>query len=155
MGNFVKDLQTGREAEREAILWLSRHAGFSKEVEYNLCNTKEYDIEAHVNGDPVYTFEVKHDKLCSSTGNLAIEFSCRGKPSGIEVTQASYWLIKIATPWKNPWWSLIETDTLRHMIKEKMYKRIVTDGGDVGSRTQFFLFSLAIFVNHSDVTLEG
>lgn len=35
--------------------------------------------------------EVKTDFLAQETGNVAIEFQSRGKPSGIAVTQADYY----------------------------------------------------------------
>jgi len=35
--------------------------------------------------------EVKYDKLFQKTGNIAIEFQSRGKPSGICTTEADYW----------------------------------------------------------------
>lgn len=35
--------------------------------------------------------EVKKDDWTVKTGNIAIEFECRGKPSGIQVTKADFW----------------------------------------------------------------
>jgi hypothetical protein len=35
--------------------------------------------------------EVKTDFIAHRTGNLAIEYECRGKPSGISVTDADYY----------------------------------------------------------------
>jgi hypothetical protein len=37
--------------------------------------------------------EVKRDKRAAQTGNIYIEFNSRGKPSGIETTEADYWAI--------------------------------------------------------------
>jgi len=42
-----------------------------------------------------YKVEVKTDRLAHSTGNLAIEYKCRGKWSGISTTQADWWAFKI------------------------------------------------------------
>ena len=39
--------------------------------------------------------EVKHDLKAEATGNVAIETSYRGSPSGIMTTQASYWAIVV------------------------------------------------------------
>lgn len=39
--------------------------------------------------------EVKTDRLAHKTGNVFIEFECRGKPSGIATTTANYWIYKI------------------------------------------------------------
>jgi hypothetical protein len=35
--------------------------------------------------------EVKTDLIAHKTGNIAIEYQCRGKPSGIAVTHADYY----------------------------------------------------------------
>jgi hypothetical protein len=35
--------------------------------------------------------EVKNDTMAHRTGNIAVEFRCYGKPSGISTTEADYW----------------------------------------------------------------
>lgn len=40
---------------------------------------------------PDIKLEVKKDDWTVKTGNIAIEFECRGKPSGILVTRADFW----------------------------------------------------------------
>lgn len=37
------------------------------------------------------TIEVKRDFVASRTGNVFVEFFCRGKPSGLATTQATHW----------------------------------------------------------------
>lgn len=37
------------------------------------------------------TIEVKRDFKASQTGNVFVEFFCRGKPSGLATTQATHW----------------------------------------------------------------
>jgi hypothetical protein len=37
-------------------------------------------------------FETKFEKKAVETGNLAFEFSCRGKPSGLAATEATKWV---------------------------------------------------------------
>jgi len=37
------------------------------------------------------TVEVKRDYIASRTGNLFVEFSSRGKPSGLATTRADFW----------------------------------------------------------------
>lgn len=39
--------------------------------------------------------EVKRDFAAKRTGNIAIEYKSRGKPSGIAVTKSKYWIIGI------------------------------------------------------------
>lgn len=38
------------------------------------------------------SFEVKFEQQAAETGNLCIEYSCRGRPSGLAATQASAWI---------------------------------------------------------------
>ena len=37
------------------------------------------------------TMEVKYDDMCLDTGNFAVEFESRGKPSGIKTTKSDLW----------------------------------------------------------------
>lgn len=41
--------------------------------------------------DETVKVEVKKDDWTTKTGNIAIEFECRGKPSGISITKADFW----------------------------------------------------------------
>ena len=41
------------------------------------------------------TFEVKCDYGATTTGNLFIEYESRGKPSGLAVTKADWWVFEI------------------------------------------------------------
>ena len=46
--------------------------------------------------------EAKSDYIAHRTGNIAIEYECRGKPSGIAVTEADYYAYIIpCAPLKN------------------------------------------------------
>jgi len=44
-----------------------------------------------VRGNSIVLREIKADRISSRTGNLVIEFMCRGKDSGIYTTHADYW----------------------------------------------------------------
>jgi hypothetical protein len=46
------------------------------------------------NGNSV-KIEVKVDYMAHKTGNVFIEYSSRGKPSGIATTDAKYWMYRI------------------------------------------------------------
>lgn len=41
------------------------------------------------------TIEVKHDRMIAKTGNVALEYECNGKPSGIKASTATYWVYVI------------------------------------------------------------
>jgi hypothetical protein len=62
--NFAKDLGVGKEAEESVFKSLT-------------------DEELKV--------EVKRDDWTLRTGNIAVEFECRGKPSGVQVTESNEW----------------------------------------------------------------
>lgn len=36
-------------------------------------------------------FEIKRDRKARLTGNVSVEYECRGKPSGIATTKADWW----------------------------------------------------------------
>lgn len=45
--------------------------------------------------DDSLTVEVKADERAESTGNHYVELSCKGRPSGIRITQAAYWSVAL------------------------------------------------------------
>lgn len=75
--------------------------------------------------------ECKRDKLTRKTGNVFIEYRCRGKPGGISVTKAEWWSIGIENENGD-----IETAILVSVpwLKDKCRKLLGTDkdvrGGD-------------------------
>ena len=75
------------------------------------------------------TIEVKRDFMVSDTGNVAIEEAYRGKPSGIETTEADVWAIVLDGPeYQGEVKILISTKRLRCLVKEvQKYVR----GGDI------------------------
>lgn len=132
--NFYKDLEVGKQTEKEALEQLSRHTKYDA-VEFN--NDKKYDIKLTL-GDKFQTYEVKTDLMCGSTGNFALEYECRGKPSGIVTTEADYWIYKL-----DDGFYLISVERLKYLIDEAKYFRMVS-GGDRGSNTKMFLFKLPL-----------
>ena len=129
--DFKKDLQDGQLAEREAIEKLQVH--FPEISDFEQSDTKNYDIKGILDGSPI-TFEVKNDLMAHKTGNVAIEYKCRGKASGLSTSKADYWIYKFDNTF-----FLFKTETLRQrLFIEKAYFRPVT-GGDVGSNTKMYL----------------
>jgi hypothetical protein len=130
--NFRKDLKIGQEAEKAAFEALSKRLTFDS-VEYNHDNRYDFKVKK---GELEKTYEVKRDLMCGQTGNFALEYECRGKPSGIVTTQADYWIYQL-----DDGFYLISVTDLKNLIDEAKYFRMVT-GGDRGSRTKMFLFKL-------------
>lgn len=73
------------------------------------------------------SFEIKSDFMAHRTGNLAIEFQCRGKDSGIRKTEAKHWVYKITEP---DIVIIFDTDKLRSFVESNMDKYKVIMGGD-------------------------
>ena len=105
-------------------------------------HTNAYDIRARVNGK-VFTFEIKEDFTCERTGNVGIEFECRGKPSGIAVSKADFYIYKVHTK-QGIKIFIFKTKQLKGMIAENKYSRVV-NGGDVGSGSMNYLFTYDTF----------
>lgn len=111
-------------------------------INYN--NDNRYDIKATNTEGKRVTFEIKEDFSCKKTGNVAVEFGCRGKPSGIETTQANYYVYKLHEPDGNINFYGTIVKELKKAIEEEKYFRTVS-GGDKGSNSKNYLFDINDF----------
>lgn len=135
--NFSKDLEEAQIVEQEVLTKLQILIPELTNLTISTC--KEFDIAADWK-DRKVTFEVKNDLMAAKTGNAAIEYECRGKPSGIAVTEADYWVYKIKAKY-----FIFRTKKVKHkLFKEAAFSRKVA-GGDVGSNTRMFLVKISIF----------
>lgn len=85
--SFEKDLPLGRRFETEVKRVLEE---FRFTVKHMQDNFIFYDLE--VTREKLRTVECKYDRESKYTQNIAIEYECRDKPSGIQVTTADYWI---------------------------------------------------------------
>jgi hypothetical protein len=136
---FDSDLLDARRVEKEFADYVEEKYG-TKALEFN--NDKRYDIKFQRPTGKIFTVEVKSDYRASETGNSAVEYECRGKPSGINTTQADYWVYKFDNNFY-----IITVTKLKSLITEKRYHRTVI-GGDSGSNTKMYLFHLRDFQRH-------
>lgn len=133
MTKFYDDLKEGQKLEDLILEWILPKYPKSKRV-----SIKEYDIDTFES----LTIETKLDKRSQTTLNIAIEYSFRGSPSGIETTTADWWVQgfhdkewKIACAPLAVWKELCKNplvtqrpggdgyETMNHIIpKEEMYK---------------------------------
>lgn len=74
------------------------------------------------------------------TGNIAIEIECNGKPSGIMVTKADYWVHILANGKKDYCRLIFDTKTIKKLTKK--YIGTLRNGGD-GWRSKFVLIPLS------------
>lgn len=108
---FEKDLEQGKKYELESLNYLDYDTYEMKEgyfKEYDLIITKDnVDIK----------IEVKSDRQASITGNMAIEYECNNKPSGITSTTADYWLYFVVHKDKDECYK-IPTNELKDLVKD-------------------------------------
>jgi len=76
--------------------------------------------------------EVKTERdKWKETGNICIEFRCRGKPSGIAVTQASWWVHILADGDDTVCMLMFPTNKLKEIARRHVVNKAkVVDGGD-------------------------
>lgn len=140
--DFRKDLPIARKTEQEVAGILEKAYGLKIHTANNKDN--RYDILGENKLGSKFTFEVKEDFTCERTGNVGLEFECRGKPSGIAVSQAEFYIYKLHTPKDGIEFYLFNTNFLKRMVEEERYFRIV-NGGDEGSNSMNYLFKLDVF----------
>ena len=97
----------------------------------------KYDLEVGKVGEVMLseilsdsTIEVKRDFWVGRTGNLAIEFESRGKPSGIATTKASHWCFIFSKEFNDELMIIIDTDRLKRISRIYYEKGSVKSMGD-------------------------
>jgi len=139
--NFEKDLAVADGTEKEVAGLLEKHHK-AKILDFE--DTNKYDILACIKNKN-YTFEVKEDFIGAITGNVGLEFECRGKPSGIQVSKAHFYIYKLHIGNNKVIFVLHEIGTIKDKITNKKYFRIV-NGGDEGSNSMNYLFRRNVFL---------
>jgi hypothetical protein len=126
--NFDKDLaQSQKDFELVRKFLLTKGAS---DIEEN--HDKRFDIKFTLQKE--FTIEIKHDYMYHKTGNVAIEFESRGKPSGISTSTASLWGYILGKEFY-----VINTNALRKFLKENSF-RTVKGGDDNTSRLYLIPF---------------
>lgn len=83
--------------------------------------------------------EVKEDYIGERTGNIAIEYFSRGKPSGINTTKSKYYVYRVHRGNDDDLFFLLSVHKLRAWIRHGKFWKSVS-GGDKGSDTRMYLF---------------
>ena len=79
--------------------------------------------------------EVKSDRdVWQKTGNIAIEYECYGKPSGINTTESDYWFHNLCIGDETFATLVFDTKSLKKIINKLDYKRSVSGGDNMASR---------------------
>lgn len=127
--NFNKDISIGERGEDIVIKHLIK-LGFKflhKNKDYR------YDYKMLFNNKTI-SYEQKTDVYPKNTGNIVIEFECRGKPSGISVTEADYFVTYFAH--FGEVWNIRSND-LRKLINY-LKPHVFNMAGDKGSNTKLY-----------------
>ena len=79
--------------------------------------------------------EVKSERdVWQRTGNIAIEYECYGKPSGINATESDYWFHNLCIGEDIFATLVFDTKNLKRIINNLDYKRTVSGGDNNASR---------------------
>lgn len=157
MGKYVDDYKSSLKMGEKGEVIIRRFLENLGYVFISKCTDNSHDYK-FVKGGKEVGFEIKTDvghkrknerDEIYETGNMAIEYECRGKASGISVTKADFWISYF--PHLNQAW-LIKTEKLKDIIRtnNKTLKR--TEGGDTDSRTKMFLLNREKFQPEFRVT---
>lgn len=150
---FKADLLVAKLTEKEVAELLVTKVAAWKNHRVVLSEGKNVKYDFSLIPPPVHV-EVKEDFLCKNTGNIAVEVECRGKPSGLAVTEADWWVYRIHTE-DDVLNVLVDPEMLTHAIasdsmeREPKIREVV--GGDTGSRTKLYLFKLEDFLKLGEI----
>lgn len=121
MGNFEKDLAIGEKAELFIAGLLSKECPTIGKIQ-------GYNIYKDLFDKSGYSAEVKFDRESKKTGNVAIEYRYKGKPSGISTSKAYEWIIIY---FNHEWiYSRIERVRLMAFVKANFEHLKKVKGGD-------------------------
>lgn len=102
-----------------------------EEVKYN--NDFRHDLEVGQLGEKLLadilenrTIEVKKDLKAMQTGNVFIEYSSRGKRSGLSTSEADYWALIVSEEVIK----LVKTDYLKELCRPYIGTKRDVKGGD-------------------------
>ena len=83
--------------------------------------------------------EVKSERdVWQKTGNIAIEYECYGKPSGINATESDYWFHNLCIGSETFATIVFDTASLKRII-DNLYNKRVVSGGDHNALKMYLL----------------
>ena len=131
---------------------MNNNTTFNKDFKHDLKfgESSEKSLAALLNLDTVEVKTERGDfsnpKSWVNTNNIAIEFECRGKPSGISTTEASHWAHVLEINGEVQYTILLAVETLRGIIKSLgvSIERFTTNGGD-DDAARMYLFPTSMF----------
>lgn len=101
------------------------------------CSDFRYDLEVGQIGEKLLNeilhsekIEVKRDSWIYKSGNIAIEFESRGKPSGIAKSLATWWAIIFSGEYEDKFILMIEANKLKEIARIYYKKGSIKQMGD-------------------------
>lgn len=135
---FLQDLNIGQQFESKARRRIIKYYNNEFDV-IEICNDFKYDFKLSNNK----CYEVKYDKSSLKTGNIFIEFISFTKSSGIDKTQADYYIIITPISEYEEIYILIDVSTLKRLMTDTIDLKIYKDKYKSG-----FLFQKDIIINN-------
>jgi hypothetical protein len=86
--------------------------------------------------------EVKTDFRAYKTGNIAIEIESYGKPSGIQTSEADWWIFNIRTPKREPLMLIISLQRLKKLATVHIHRNNTIMGGD-GNKSKLVIVPIS------------
>lgn len=153
---FKHDLLTAKLTEKEVAELLVTKMDAWKNHRVVLSEGKNSAYDFSLIPQPIH-FEVKEDFYAKKSGRVAVEVECRGKPSGLAVTKANWWVYRIHTE-DGIINVMVDPELLCHEIAHDSMSSVPklkeVIGGDAGSRTKMYLFPLDTFINLGTIIKE-
>ena len=116
-----------------------KEKNFDIDLQYG--NNGEQLVLSLLNGGK--KIEVKTDRMAHKTGNIAIEFRCRGKLSGIATSEADYWALVLAD---GSLTLFIKTEILKAIARAYYVKGFIKQGGD-GFASEMIIIPIKILID--------
>lgn len=137
--NYKQDFKVARKTEAQVADLLCKALDLTV---HSWCTTKDYDVLMVDSFNYPVAYEIKEDFTCKRTGNVGVEYSCRGKDSGIVTTKANMYVWKIHAPDNTIRVYEMPVAQLREAIDNNLWFRSVI-GGDEFSESKNYLFRLS------------
>jgi len=122
----------------------SKHGDWDISLEFG--EHHENEVRQIFEGDG--TIEVKADKAWHKTGNIAIEYKFRNRPSGISTTEAKWWCVVLTNkmnPRKSDAILVCEVSRLRAHLKS-MFRNLRRVNGGFKNASRLLLVPVRMFL---------
>jgi hypothetical protein len=134
---FLEQLKKGEKYELELLKHIP-HLKYQKMDG----NFKPYDLKIYHKEKRYNTYEVKTDYQIHLYNNIAIEYECNNKPSGITTSTARYWAIFETFDEGYKLYIIPRKIIMKFIENKKFHKNVI--GGDM-NKSKLYLFNKQLF----------